>query len=184
MAVKTKDALKSDFSDNVVATGAKFADLIDTMKVLQTAVTDPSASGYSTQFISSISQDENGAIVATKKNVSFSGYQTVAGMSAYQTVAGMSAYQTVAGMSAYQTVAGMSIYQENDLQQVDDITVGAGDSQTINHNMKHYPTVRLLDVATGLEVLPSEYQVKHGDVNNVSIVLGGSLTSRYKYILD
>ena len=175
MAVKTKDALKSDFSDNVVATGAKFADLIDTMKVLQTAVTDPSASGYSTQFISSISQDENGAIVATKKNVSFSGYQTVAGMSAYQ---------TVAGMSAYQTVAGMSIYQENDLQQVDDITVGAGDSQTINHNMKHYPTVRLLDVATGLEVLPSEYQVKHGDVNNVSIVLGGSLTSRYKYILD
>ena len=175
MAVKTKDALKSDFSDNVVATGAKFADLIDTMKVLQTAVTDPSASGYSTQFISSISQDENGAIVATKKNVSFSGYQTVAGMSAYQ---------TVAGMSAYQTVAGMSIYQENDLQQVDDITVGAGDSQTINHNMKHYPTVRLLDVATGLEVLPSEYQVKHGDVNNVGIILGGSLTSSYKYILD
>ena len=165
MAVKTKDALKSDFSDNVVATGAKFADLIDTMKVLQTAVTDPSASGYSTQFISSISQDENGAIVATKKNVSFSGYQTVA------------------GMSAYQTVAGMSIYQENDLQQVDDITVGAGDSQTINHNMKHYPTVRLMD-ANGEEVDTREFTVKHADNMTLAITLGGSLTGTYKYILD
>jgi hypothetical protein len=44
--------------------------------------------------------------------------------------------------------------------------------------------VRLIDVATGLEVLPSEYQVKHGDVNSVGIILGGSLTGRYKYILD
>ena len=183
MSVKTKDALKSDFSDNVVATGAKFADLIDTMKVLQTAVTDPSASGYSTQFISSISQDENGAIVATKKNVSFSGYQTVAGMSAYQTVAGMSAYQTVAGMSAYQTVAGMSIYQANDLQQVGGVTAAAGDSQTINHNMKHYPTVRLID-ATGVEVKVTEYTVKHADNMSLDIILGGSLTGAYKYILD
>ena len=165
MAVKTKDALKSDFSDNVVATGAKFADLIDTMKVLQTAVTDPSASGYSTQFISSISQDENGAIVATKKNVSFSGYQTVA------------------GMSAYQTVAGMSIYQANDLQQVGGVTAAAGDSQTINHNMKHYPTVRLID-ATGVEVKVTEYTVKHADNMSLDIILGGSLTGAYKYILD
>ena len=174
MSVKTKDALKSDFSDNVVATGAKFADLIDTMKVLQTAVTDPSASGYSTQFISSISQDENGAIVATKKNVSFSGYQTVAGMSAYQ---------TVAGMSAYQTVAGMSIYQANDLQQVGGVTAAAGDSQTINHNMKHYPTVRLID-ATGVEVKVTEYTVKHADNMSLDIILGGSLTGAYRYILD
>ena len=165
MSVKTKDALKSDFSDNVVATGAKFADLIDTMKVLQTAVTDPSASGYSTQFISSISQDENGAIVATKKNVSFSGYQTVA------------------GMSAYQTVAGMSIYQANDLQQVGGVTAAAGDSQTINHNMKHYPTVRLID-ATGVEVKVTEYTVKHADNMSLDIILGGSLTGAYKYILD
>ena len=86
--------------------------------------------------------------------------------------------------SGYQTTSAMSTYQNNDLQKVGDVTVGAGNTQDINHNMKHYPTVRLLDVATGLEVLPSEYQVKHGDVNNVSITLGGSLTGRYKYILD
>ena len=157
MSVKTKEQLKQDFSDNQTATGAKFADLIDSLKAVQSAVSDPAASGTSITFIATISQDTNGVITVTKKTVNFGGYQTTAGMSGYQNL---------------------------DLQQVDDVTVGAGGTQDINHNMKHYPTVRLLDVATGLEVLPSEYQVKHGDVNNVSIILGGSLTSSYKYILD
>ena len=157
MSVKTKEQLKQDFSDNQTATGAKFADLIDSLKAVQSAVSDPSASGTSITFIATISQNTNGEIVVTKKKVNFNGYQTTAGMEGYQNL---------------------------DLQQVDDVTVGAGEQQDINHNMKHYPTVRLLDMATGLEVLPSEYQVKHGDVNNVSIILGGSLTGRYKYILD
>ena len=157
MSVKTKEQLKQDFSDNQTATGAKFADLIDSLKAVQSAVSDPAASGTSITFIATISQDANGQITVTKKTVNFSGYQTT---------------------------SAMSTYQNNDLQKVGDVTVGAGNTQDINHNMKHYPTVRLLDVATGLEVLPSEYQVKHGDVNNVSITLGGSLTGRYKYILD
>jgi len=157
MSVKTKEQLKQDFSDNQTATGAKFADLIDSLKAVQSAVSDPAASGTSITFIATISQDTNGAITVTKKTVNFNGYQTTAGMSGYQNL---------------------------DLQKVDDVTVGAGDTQDINHNMKHYPTVRLLDVATGLEVSPSEYQVKHGDVNNVSIILGGSMKSIYKYILD
>ena len=157
MSVKTKEQLKQDFSDNQTATGAKFADLIDSLKAVQSAVSDPSASGTSITFIATISQDTNGVITVTKKTVNFNGYQTTADMAGYQNL---------------------------DLQQVGDVMVGAGDTQDINHNMKHYPTVRLLDVATGLEVLPSEYRVKHGDVNNVSIVLGRSLTSSYKYILD
>lgn len=157
MSVKTKEQLKQDFSDNQTATGAKFADLIDSLKAVQAAVSDPAASGTSITFIATISQNTNGEIIVTKKTVNFNGYQTTAGMSGYQNL---------------------------DLQKVDDVTVGAGGTQDINHNMKHYPTVRLLDVATGLEVLPSEYRVKHGDVNNVSILLGGSLTSSYKYILD
>lgn len=157
MSVKTKEQLKQDFSNNQTATGAKFADLIDSLKAVQSAVSDPAASGTSITFIATISQDANGQITVTKKTVNFNGYQTTAGMSGYQNF---------------------------DLQKVGDVKVGAGDTQDINHNMKHYPTVRLLDVATGLEVLPSEYRVKHGDVNNVSIILGGSLTSRYKYILD
>jgi hypothetical protein len=157
MSAKTREQLYSDFSDNQKATGAKFKDLIDSFKMIQSAVSDPAASGTSVTFIATISQDANGQITVTKKTVNFNGYQTTAGMAGYQNL---------------------------DLQKVDDITVGAGQEQAINHNMKHYPTVRLLDVATGLEVLPSEYQVRHADVNNVSIILGGSLTGRYKYILD
>jgi hypothetical protein len=157
MSVKTKEQLKQDFSDNQTATGAKFADLIDSLKAVQSAVSDPAASGTSITFIATISQDANGEITVTKKTVNFNGYQTTAGMSGYQDL---------------------------DLQKVGDVTVGAGQQQDINHNMKHYPTVRLLDVATGLEVSPSEYKVKHGDVNNVSILLDGSLTGSYKYILD
>ena len=157
MSAKTRQQLYSDFSNNQTATGEKFKDLIDSFKMIQAAVSDPAASGTSITFIATISQDTNGVITVTKKTVNFNGYQTTAGMAGYQNL---------------------------DLQQVGDVTAEAGGSQTINHNMKHYPTVRLLDVATGLEVLPSEYQVKHGDVNNVSIVLGGSLTSSYKYILD
>ena len=157
MSVKTKEQLKQDFSDNQTATGAKFADLIDSLKAVQSAVSDPAASGTSITFIATISQNTNGEIIVTKKTVNFNGYQTTAGMAGYQNL---------------------------DLQQVGDVKVGAGNTQDINHNMKHYPTVRLLDVATGLEVLPSEYKVKHGDVDKVSIILGDSLTSRYKYILD
>ena len=156
MSVKTKERLKLDFSDNQTATGAKFADLIDSLKAVQSAVSDPAASGTSITFIATISQNTNGEITVTKKTVNFNGYQTTAGMSGYQNL---------------------------DLQKVDDVTVGAGDTQDVEHNMKHYPTVRLVD-EEGIEVNPSEYKVKHGNENNVSIILGGSLTGRYKYILD
>lgn len=40
-------------------------------KVVQTAVTDPTASGSTTAFIDTISQDTNGKITVTKKNVNF-----------------------------------------------------------------------------------------------------------------
>ena len=156
MAVKTKSQLKTDFSDNTVATGAKFTDLIDSLKAVQAAVSDPSASGTSVTFIATISQNENGEISVTKKTVNFSGYQTTAGMAGYQNL---------------------------DLQQVGDVTAAAGGSQTINHRMKHYPTVRLMD-AGGIEVNPSDYTVKHIDNMSLDIILGGSMTGSYKYILD
>ena len=151
-----KDDLKSDFSDNVVATGAKFAALIDAMKILQTAVTDPSPNGTSVTFIATISQNDNGEISVTKKTVNFSGYQTT---------------------------AAMQNYQQLDLQQVDAVTAAAGGIQTINHNMRHYPTVRLMN-ANGEEVKVTEYTVKHANNMTLDIILGGSLTGAYKYILD
>lgn len=157
MSVKTKELLKQDFSNNQTATGAKFADLIDSLKAVQSAVSDPAASGSSTTFIATISQDANGQITVTKKTVNFKGYQTTSAMAGYQNL---------------------------DLQKVDDITVGAGGAQDIVHKMGHYPTVRLIDVATRMEVKITEYSVKHADVNTVSIVLGNSLTGTYKYILD
>ena len=156
MAVKTKTQLKTDFSDNTVATGAKFTDLIDSLKAVQEAVSDPSAAGTSITFIATISQNAEGKITATKKTVNFNGYQTT---------------------------AAMNNYQQLDLQQVGNITVGAGGSQNISHNMKHYPTVRLMD-ANGEEIESSEYSVKHASNLKLTITLGGSLTGTYQYILD
>ena len=156
MAQKTKQQLKDTLVNGHLVTGGDFTDLVDSLKGLQSPVSSPSASGNATAFIDSISQDAEGNITVTKKNVNFSGYQTTAGMAGYQ---------------------------ELDLQQVGDVTVGAGGSQTINHNMKHYPTVRLID-DTGIEVSPSEYHVKHADDMTLEITLGGSLTDSYKYILD
>lgn len=156
MATKTKEQLKQDFSNNQIATGEKFADLIDSLKAVQSAVSDPAASGTSVTFIATISQDTEGRITVTKKTVNFSGYQTV---------------------------QAMQNYQNGDLQQVGDVTVGAGQTQDVNHKMKHYPTVRLLD-ANDTEVDPTQYMVKHVDNENLTIELGGSLEGTYRYVLD
>lgn len=152
----TKQELTALFSNGHLVTGGDFENLISSLKGVQSPVSDPSASGNSVTFIATITQDAEGKITVTKKTVNFTGYQTVAGMAGYQDL---------------------------DLQQVGDVTVGAGGSQTINHNMKHYPTVRLMDDA-GIEVSPSEYQVKHTDNMTLEITLGGSLAGSYKYILD
>lgn len=152
----TKQELIALLSNGHLVTGGDFENLINSLKGVQSPVSDPSASGTSVTFIATITQDAEGKIVVTKKNVNFSGYQTTAGMAGYQDL---------------------------DLQQVGAVTAGAGGSQTINHRMKHYPTVRLIDDA-GLEVKPTEYTVKHADVMTLEITLGGSLGGSYKYILD
>lgn len=152
----TKQELIALFSNGHLVTGGDFENLISSLKGVQSPVSDPSASGNSVTFIATITQDAEGKITVTKKTVNFTGYQTVAGMAGYQDL---------------------------DLQQVGDVTVGAGGSQTINHNMKHYPTVRLMD-ATGMEVKPTEYTVRHIDNMAVTIELGASLSGSYRYILD
>lgn len=152
----TKTELINLFSDGHLVTGADFANLVNSLKGVQSPVSSPSASGNATAFIDSIRQDAEGNIIATKKNVNLSGYQTT---------------------------AGMANYQQMDLQRVGSVTAAAGASQTVNHRMKHYPTVRLIDEG-GVEVEPTEYTVKHADTDALSIELGGSLTGRYRYILD
>lgn len=153
---QTRTQMKSALSDGQTATGEKFSNLIDSVKWRQTPVSDPSASGTSVTFIATITQDAEGRVTVVKKRVDFGGYQTVAAMAGYQDL---------------------------DLQQVGDVIVAAGENQTIVHNMKHYPTVRLIN-EEGIEVKPSEYQVKHTDDTTLDIILGGSLSGRYRYILD
>lgn len=155
----TKEQLIAWFADGLAATGEKFEALITSLKGRQSTVSDPVASGTSVTFISNISQDQEGVIAATKKTVSFSGYQTTAGMAGYQNM---------------------------DLQQVGVVTAIAGGNQTITHNMKHYPTVRLIDVGAnvGEEVDVSLYTVKHSSDLVLDIYLDATLTGSYKYILD
>lgn len=69
MATKDRTALKDEFKNGNLATGERFADLIDSMKVVQLPVADPAASGTSLSFIDSISQDADGKITATKKTL-------------------------------------------------------------------------------------------------------------------
>ena len=156
MAQKTKEQLKNTFVDGYLMKGSDFADLLDSLKGVQSVVLDPAASGTSLTFIATITQNAEGVVTVTKKTVDFSGYQTVAGMASYQI---------------------------DDIQVVDRITVGAGQTQAVNHNKKHLPTVRLID-DSGVEVFPTEYQVTHTNEFSLRITLGGGLTGTYSYILD
>ena len=65
----TRDELKNAFANGQLATGEKFADLIDSVKVVQAPVVDPTALGTSLSFIDSISQDSDGKITVTKKTL-------------------------------------------------------------------------------------------------------------------
>ena len=112
---------------------------------------------YSVTFIATISQNENGEISVTKKTVNFNGYQTT---------------------------AAMQNYQQLDLQQVDAVTAAAGGRQTINHNMRHYPTVRLIDAETMTEIDRSLFTVQHTSNEELILTLGAELDGTYKYILD
>lgn len=156
MAQKTKQQLKETIIDGHLVTGNDFGDLIDSLKGMQLPVESPSASGNATAFVDSIIQNAEGVITVTKKMVNFSGYQPVAGMSGYQNM---------------------------DLQQVGDVTAESGGSMTIVHNMKHYPTVRLID-ESGKEVDRSDYQVTHESNMSLLIELGDSLDGAFRYILD
>ena len=156
---KTKQQLMDTFVDGYLVRGSDFSDLIYSLKGNQTPVSDPSVynNQKSTSFISNISQNKNGDITVTKKNVDFSGYQTT---------------------------AGMINYQDNDLQQVGEVIVNAEESQTITHNMKHYPTVRLMDAETMTEIDRSLFTVQHTSNEELILTLGAELDGSYKYILD
>ena len=166
MAVKTKQELKTLFSDEHLVTGTDFTDLIDSLKGEQSSVSDPTASGYSVTFISNITQNEEGVVTATKKNVNFDGYMTV---------------------------AGMADYQGNDRQVTGELRLdGSGQEMEfeIAHSKKHYPTVRLLK--SGDEIRPTAnmitpYEVHHTDIDNLVITIPAAMNQgeiTFIYVLD
>lgn len=163
----TKDELKNQFYDGRIVNGALMGVLIDNLKGVQSPVSDPSASGTSVTFIATITQDAEGKITVTKKNVNFNGFVPV---------------------------IQMRTYQNNDLQLVGDMEndgSGVEFEKTIEHRKGHYPTVRLLDKDTGAELRPTAriqepYMVKHIDTDNLTIVLSGDSNdgTTYQYVLD
>lgn len=167
MAIMTKEELKALFSNGHLVVATDMADLIDSLKGEQSAVSDPSASGNSVTFISNITQNAEGVITAQKKSVNFSGYQTTAGMAGYQNY---------------------------DVQVVGVIeTDGSRNpvSVVVEHRKGHYPTVRIID-GDGNELLPNStlvrpFTVTHASTDRLQIVLDGSLNVenvRFWYVLD
>lgn len=155
MSAQSRTTLKQQFSDDQLATGAKFSNLVDSFKLVQSPVSNPTASGNSISFVESITQNAEGVISVVRRYVDFSGYQTIAGMSGYQT---------------------------QDKQETYNERVNRGDSRTYTHKKGHYPTVRVLD-NTGTEISPLEFKVTHSSVNEVKVTFA-NVAGNVTVVLD
>ena len=155
----TKSELKALFVNGHLVTAEDMANLIDSLKAMQTEVSDPTASGRSVTFIATISQDSEGRITATKKTIDTTGLLTQ---------------------------RDLQTYQSRDLQKVVNITLtGAGEPLEfpVEHSMGHYPTVRILDTE-GYEVSPMTYElelwkVRHESVNSVVVQIFEQMNTDY-----
>ena len=155
----TKSELKALFVDGHLVTAEDMGNLIDSLKAMQTAVSDPTASGRSVTFIATISQDSEGRITATKKTIDTTGLLTQ---------------------------RDLQTYQSRDLQKVVNITLtGTGEPLEfpVEHSMGHYPTVRILDTE-GYEVSPMTYElelwkVRHESVNSVVVQIFEQMNTDY-----
>lgn len=155
----TKSELKALFVNGHLVTAEDMANLIDSLKAMQTEVSDPTASGRSVTFIATISQDSEGRITATKKTIDTTGLLTQ---------------------------RDLQTYQSRDLQKVVNITLtGTGEPLEfpVEHSMGHYPTVRILDTE-GYEVSPMTYElelwkVRHESVNSVVVQIFEQMNTDY-----
>ena len=155
----TKSELKALFVNGHLVTAEDMANLIDSLKAMQTEVSDPTASGRSVTFIATITQDSEGRITATKKTIDTTGLLTQ---------------------------RDLQTYQSRDLQKVVNITLtGTGEPLEfpVEHSMGHYPTVRILDTE-GYEVSPMTYElelwkVRHESVNSVVVQIFEQMNTDY-----
>lgn len=155
----TKSELKALFVDGHLVTAEDMGNLIDSLKAMQSPVSDPTASGRSVTFIATISQDSEGRITATKKTIDTTGLLTQ---------------------------RDLQTYQSRDLQKVVNITLtGTGEPLEfpVEHSMGHYPTVRILDTE-GYEVSSMTYElelwkVRHESVNSVVVQIFEQMNTDY-----
>lgn len=70
----------------------------DRYKVLQSPITNPTASGTTTSFIDSITQNNQGVVTVTKKTIDFSGYATTTQLENYVTT---TTNQTINGVKTF-----------------------------------------------------------------------------------
>lgn len=116
-----------------VWTGSKWEELGNegSYKIVQAAVSSPSASGNATAFIDTISQDTNGKITATKKNVTF------------PTLSGGSAAAADATVAGGVTVSGHAVsVAKKTLTAGSNVTItGAADKITIAAKDTTYSTM-------------------------------------------
>lgn len=143
--------------------GSDFTDLVDSLKGLQTPVTDPTASGSATAFIASITQNAEGKVAVTKKNID---------------------------LSWFLTQRDLIPYQKGDVQVVGRLGVTDTDAEvteTVRHGKNHYPTVRLMG-QDGVEVKSDAFVVTHLSVDELTITVAGDELDvngfPYQYILD
>lgn len=155
MSAQSRTTLKQQFSDDQLATGPKFSNLIDSFKLVQSPVSNPTASGNSISFVESITQNAEGVISVVRRYVDFSGYQTISGMAGYQT---------------------------QDKQEIYHETVTRGDGRTYTHKKGHYPTVRVLD-STNTEISPLEFKVTHSSVDEVKVTFA-NVAGNVTVVLD
>lgn len=156
MAQKTKTELKNTLVNGHLVTGSDFADLVDSLKGVQTAVSSPAESGRGTSFIATVEQDKEGKITATKRSVDFDGYVPI---------------------------MMLATYQDRDRQEVVGMTVAVGNTEVIRHGKGHFPTVRVLD-ENGREVDSSKYEVEHTSYDEVMVRIDSGMSGVYRYVLD
>lgn len=162
-----------------VWTGSKWEELGNegSYKVQQSAVSSPSASGNATAFIDSISQNAQGVITATKKNVTF---PTLSGGSAAGNDATVVGGVTVSGHAV--TVGKKTLTAGSNVTitgGTDTITIAAKDTTYTLGSFGITATAAELNKMDGVTATTAELNYVDGVTSNIQTQLNGKVpTSR------
>ena len=159
-----------------VWTGSKWEELGNegSYKVQQSAVSSPSASGNATAFIDSISQNAQGVITATKKNVTF---PTLSGGSAAGNDATVVGGVTVSGHAV--TVGKKTLTAGSNVTitgGTDSITIAAKDTTYTLGSFGITATAAELNKMDGVTATTAELNYVDGVTSNIQTQLNGKVS--------